>query len=776
MLGASDGELIAALLDKTDSYVCCLEPDREKVERTRRMLDAAGLYGPRCVVHQGNFNKLPYNPYFANLILWGDQLGTGPEPPNYAELYRVLRPYGGVALQLSATDAVKDVLFGLKAAGVSQEELSTVPSGVMIRRGKIPGAGDWSHGYANIGRTSSSGDEVVKLPLGVLWFGGPGPARMVSRHKRAPVPVCAGGVMYVQGENDLIAVDPYNGREMWNLNLKRVGRFPASTVGGNIVADEKHVYCLQKDICLKVDHSGAIVAKFKVPRAGAKDQWDYLGITDSHIIGTSGKGTSMFAFGKGGGRSLWQCKFEHTVEPISIVSDGSLIYLLERTTSRDIRDAKRKGDKINFKSTLKAIRIESGETAWEAPDMPRSACALMLKNGVIVAGPRVEKPNDSYGDVMAYAAADGRQLWCQGMEKRNWNNDRGATVLYQFIVGDTVYLPEAYDLRTGEEKFPLKDPFTGKPVQFGVFGINFCTTVSAAKNIVTYRSASIAYQGIDDYTGVKWLPEVRPSCWISTVPAGGLLLAPEGSSTCSCGYNYKTSLAMYPVNRTEDWSLYLTDYADSNNARFARARKDKSIRVTGIHNSLGRSGDWKVRPPEPIEEMRYLRLNMGTLGDRVDEEKRLWQGYPRNKETSLETLNLVKPPVVSSKPQERFAWNADWRKVAETSNPWLYASGLSGATTYTVQLAPGGAHRYSVVLHFCEPETKTAGQRVFDVVIQGKKVLESFDIVKEAGAPDTALVQTFKGIAAEKAITIELLPVNGAPLLCALEILRDPER
>ena len=43
-----------------------------------------------------------------------------------------------------------------------------------------------------------------------------------------------------------------------------------------------------------------------------------------------------------------------------------------------------------------------------------------------------------------------------------------------------------------------------------------------------------------------------------------------------------------------------------------------------------------------------------------------------------------------------------------------------------------------------------AGERVFDVAIQGNTVLEGFDIVKEAGGPDTALVKKFKGVEVQK--------------------------
>jgi len=38
----------------------------------------------------------------------------------------------------------------------------------------------------------------------------------------------------------------------------------------------------------------------------------------------------------------------------------------------------------------------------------------------------------------------------------------------------------------------------------------------------------------------------RPGCWINTIPAGGLVLIPESSSGCTCGFALQTSLAFVP--------------------------------------------------------------------------------------------------------------------------------------------------------------------------------------------------------------------------------------
>ena len=53
----------------------------------------------------------------------------------------------------------------------------------------------------------------------------------------------------------------------------------------------------------------------------------------------------------------------------------------------------------------------------------------------------------------------------------------------------------------------------------------------------------------------------------------------------------------------------------------------------------------------------------------------------------------------------------------------------------------------------------------------GNRVLESLDVVKEAGGKDRLLVKEFKKVPAGKALQIELTPVAGRTLLSGVEII-----
>ena len=80
---------------------------------------------------------------------------------------------------------------------------------------------------------------------------------------------------------------------------------------------------------------------------------------------------------------------------------------------------------------------------------------------------------------------------------------------------------------------------------------------------------------------------------------------------------------------------------------------------------------------------------------------------------------------------------------------------------------------YSVHLYFSEPENTGKGERVFDVNIQGRNVLENFDIVGETGKKDKELVKSFSGIRAGRTLRIEMNPKQGNTILSGIELVQE---
>lgn len=83
---------------------------------------------------------------------------------------------------------------------------------------------------------------------------------------------------------------------------------------------------------------------------------------------------------------------------------------------------------------------------------------------------------------------------------------------------------------------------------------------------------------------------------------------------------------------------------------------------------------------------------------------------------------------------------------------------------------------YTIRLHFAEPEDLKPGQRVFGVALQGRSVLEKFDIVSVAGGAQRGVVKEFKGVVIQKELKITLTRTPGTlagPLLSGVELIAE---
>jgi len=449
------------------------------------------------------------------------------------------------------------------------------------------------------------------------------------------------------------------------------------------------------------------------------------------------------------------------VSPTAIVADERNVYLLDRTGGAKYEAVRRRGAGDAPASALKALDPATGKVLWTQDGIPPAWKALMLRGNVVVAYPNPAENAAGDGDkgVGVYACRDGKLLWSRETLKGISETGRGGTMRHTFIVGDTLFLPWAFDLHTGKERLLETNPLTGQPERFSPSGKNFCGTFSAACDLLIYRSASIGFAEIRRDSGSHWLPESRPSCWISAIPAGGMVLAPEGYSTCICPYNYKTSLAMIPVQRNENWSVYLAGGRREKMAAKTLGKKERQEYLADI-----------ARPPKNV---RSLRVNFNAPGDQMDGDGKLWLAWPRP--VDPKNVYVIQPvPLQQESEASPFRLNSDYHPIAGTKTPWLYTSGLAGPLRFTVQLSDDQPARYNVALHFAETEDATGGGRVFDVKLQDKTVISKLDIAAAAGGANRAMVKQFQDIAAKGTLTVELVPIRGKqPLICSLEVLRQ---
>jgi hypothetical protein len=109
--------------------------------------------------------------------------------------------------------------------------------------------------------------------------------------------------------------------------------------------------------------------------------------------------------------------------------------------------------------------------------------------------------------------------------------------------------------------------------------------------------------------------------------------------------------------------------------------------------------------------------------------------------------------------------------VGNTSTPELYKTKRWDWDRLVYRFSvPNGS--YTVTLKFAEIWFKNPGQRVFDVTINGQKVLANFDIVAQAGGPDRAVDKAFRVNVTDGGIAIEMNSTVDEPQINAIEIVQ----
>jgi len=311
------------------------------------------------------------------------------------------------------------------------------------------------------------------------------------------------------------------------------------------------------------------------------------------------------------------------------------------------------------------------------------------------------------------------------------------------VVGDTIYAePWGYNIHTGEQKTRVH-PLTGERVKWEIVRGGGCGMISACPSTSFFRSGATGYYDLARDMGTFHFGGLKPGCWINIIPANGIVLASEASAGCACLYPVRCTVAFTPRKADRSW---------------------------GIFSCAGAA--------TPV---RHAALNLGAPGDRRDHDGTLWLGCPR-------------PPRWSFRPALKVTFRSDLLpgggcfrhsyepiQIQGTSRPWLFTSGCEGLAGAKLQLARRGETPgvYTVRLYFAELKNTRAGQRVFDVVLSRRVVMEDFDIVKEAGGRGRALVREFEGIEAKSGdLVIELVPKvvaptrERSPLLNAIEVTR----
>ncbi len=239
-------------------------------------------------------------------------------------------------------------------------------------------------------------------------------------------------------------------------------------------------------------------------------------------------------------------------------------------------------------------------------------------------------------------------------------------------------------------------------------------------HLYTMRSGTAAFYDKRFESGIVHISGPRSGCTNSIIPANGLLNVPYFYEGCTCSYPIPSALALVAMPpKYEQWAV------------------------------------WGNVKPAPVER---VGINFGAPGDRMDPDGTLWLNYP--------SVGGPSPGLSVKYDGESFYRHSLWMKGGKAW-PWVAASGVTGVSTITIAGLTAGT--FKVRLIFAAPDTSP---HRFDVSIQDRRLLESFDIT--AASADKimhSVVHEFSPVESAGELKIVFQPLAGEPLICGIELI-----
>lgn len=755
LLGAGTGRLAEELLERSDLHIIGFDPDESKIDALRDRMIAAGLYGERIALHVGDILSSTLAPYMASLIVSEDLAAAGSTSgiPFLKRIFSVLRPYGGTACFLAPPR--DSTLISAQTSGedwVGAEV--TVANGYWLlrRTGALPGSADWTHHYADSANTVVSKDELVKAPLGILWFGGPSSRQGLPIHGHGPSQQVVGGRIFIEGTDTIRAIDVYTGRVLWERPFDGIGNAydhtthepGVNSVGSNYVSVHDGVYVIQGKVCHRLDPAtGETLSGFELSSDGETYNWGHIKIWGDYLvagleplnfdedtpIGTQTSNATLSQYlavlDRHTGEVLWTRKAVYGFYHNTIAVANGKLFCIDRMPLYMIGKMKRRGDEPAAPFTLMALQLDSGSTIWStSEDTFGTWLGYSEDYDVLLQAGRPS--TDSYREsglrIAAYKGSDGTVLWDQSKVYK------GPCLLHDKTI---IAQHDAFDLLTGARK-QRRNPITDQSIPWSFQRGYGCDTAVASKHLLTFRSAAAGFFDLENNSGTGNLGGFRSGCSTNLIVANGVLTAPEYTNSCSCSFQNQTSLAMIHMPENEMWTF----------------------------NQFAIGEDPVMR----------LGVNLGAAGDRAADNGTLWLDYPTKNHGPSPGIGIQILPNT---------WKAFRRHTARSGDgtlPWVTNSGIDGVSSIEIVLAVGepSPTPYDIRLYFSEPDYDTPGTRVFNVSIQGERVLSDFDIVKETSTTYQSLVREFQDISVDRTLTIafepsELTP-DAKPVISGIEI------
>ncbi len=523
-LGATDGNITAALQKDKSIYVQGLTRDAKAVQAARDAIWTKGTYG-KVSFDQLYGDSLPYIDNFVNLLVVEDAAGISQD-----EMMRVVTPNGVLMLQRE---------------GKWERIVKPRPSNI----------DDWSHYLHDASGNAVAHDDVVGPPRHLQWVGTPRWSRHHDRMASMSACVSSGGrIFYIMDEGSrisiqlppkwkLIARDAFNGTVLWKRDIEKwqnhlwplksgptqlsrrlvsVGDIVYATLG----IDEPMVALnpATGETLRTFEGSGAaeeIIAKgdlvFVVVRKGPAELADYAPVHGR--VGDQAEARNMFwneeprvvmAYDSKSGKQLWAKQTR--VSPLTLAADDRQLYFHD-------------GEK------LVGLDQQTGNATWSTePVTRRQAFTFNF-------GPRLV----IYEDTVLYSGGDGKmigvdsksgkQLWESSFPNSGYQSPQDLMVVNGLVWVAPTTSGKDTGIYTG------RDPRTGVvkkefPPDVNTYWFHHrCYIAKATDNFI-----------IPSRTGVEFVdPEkghwdinhwVRGGCLYGVMPCNGLTYTPPHDCAC----------------------------------------------------------------------------------------------------------------------------------------------------------------------------------------------------------------------------------------------------
>ncbi len=564
--GDVTSKTLLALAEKSPFVqLAAIDSEASRVEGLRRQLEAADIMKVSGHVSSPLNFRAPH--YTGHMIFIAPELAASIDETSLKAVYESVRPFGGVLHMLTSAEATQadrqQLASRLQAMQLEKAEVTILKHSVCVTRvGALPGTADWTHQYGDVANTLKSNDARVKLPLGVLWFGGSSNMDVLPRHGHGPPEQVVAGRLFIQGMNSLSCRDVYTGRVICKREFADLGTFDvyfdntyedtpldpkynqvhipgANGRGTNYVVTEDRVYILVANACLVLDpKTGDTLTEIQLPKnaAGEQAEWGYIGVYKDVLIGglgfakyrdrlklefeedkklsTSKAGfgsksldraasVGLVAFDRHTGKQLWTVAANHSFWHNGIVAGGDKIFCLDKNPSHIEEAMRRRGKALPGSYRILAMNYRTGDPEWEVKDgIFGTWLGYSEQHDLLLqAGAQASDrlTTETGRGMTVYRAKDGSIQW-----KDDSLSYSGPCILHNdlIITNANSYSESAgaFYIQTGKQRL-IKNPLTGEIQTWKISRAYGCNNIIASENMLTFRSGAAGFYDLQTEGG-----------------------------------------------------------------------------------------------------------------------------------------------------------------------------------------------------------------------------------------------------------------------------------